>query len=155
MMIAAISGIAESLNIKSIYAVTEYGHPHGDEKYVDLMKGSYSAFWEKYNAKPFRKGIVEMALPLESTPLDQVSANHRRRAKGRREIMAQVADATQRSFAALVREPALEQLQQAVPQGIPASALVPVVLGLCELIIRAGDNVAQTLNDTSLLTFLA
>ncbi len=155
MMIAAIAGIAESLNISSIYAITEYGHPHGDEKYVDLMKGSYSGFWEKYNAKPFRKGIVEMALPLESTPLDQVSANHRRRAKGRREIMAQVSEATQRNFAAILRELAVERQQQALPSGLPASALVPVVLGVCELIIRTGDNIVQNLTDTNILALLA
>jgi uncharacterized protein VirK/YbjX len=155
MLIAAVSGIAESLNIKSIYAITEYGHPHGDEKYVDLMKGSYSGFWEKYNAKPFRKGIVEMALPLESTPLDQVSANHRRRAKGRREVMAQVSVATQKSFAGIVREYALQKQEQAAPSGLPASALVPMALGICELFIRAGDGIVQSLSDSKILALLA
>jgi Protein of unknown function (DUF535) len=154
MMFAAVAGVANTLDLKSIYAITEDGHPHGEDKYVDLMKGSYSGFWEKYNATPVRKGIVEMTLPLESTPLDQVAANHRRRAKGRREVMALIAQAAQQNFTPVISLATKEKPVAAAMNVMPNSALVPLVLGICEIMIRSGDSLSRAMGDSGFLAFL-
>jgi uncharacterized protein VirK/YbjX len=103
MMLASVAGIAQALGNTKLYAICETAHPHAlDAASAEVMKASYSAFWDKYKAVPQCNGIVMMNLPLESTPLDQVSSNHRRRAKGRREVMDNVFTDTAKSVAALL-----------------------------------------------------
>lgn len=112
MMLASVAGIAHSLGCKKLYAINETAHPHAlDAASADIMKASYSAFWEKYKAVPQCDGIVAMNLPLESTPLDQVSSNHRRRAKGRREVMETVFSATSNSISIVLPKSDLQSLQ--------------------------------------------
>lgn len=103
MMLASVAGIAQALGRDKFYAINETAHPHAlDAASVNVMKASYSGFWEKYKAVPQRDGIVAMNVPLESTPLDQVSSNHRRRAKARREVMENVFNETAKSFSTLL-----------------------------------------------------
>jgi uncharacterized protein VirK/YbjX len=98
MMLASVAGIARALGSQKLYAINEVAHPHAlDAASTEVMKASYSGFWHKYKAEPVRDGIVAMNIPLESTPLDQVSSNHRRRAKARREVMENVYNDTAKS----------------------------------------------------------
>jgi uncharacterized protein VirK/YbjX len=94
LMIAAVSGIGRYLGQNHLLAVNEDAHPAWKVTSADFMRRSYSEFWEKYGAVPLREGLVKIDLPLESTPLDQVSSNHRQRAKDRRELMTQVSEIT-------------------------------------------------------------
>ncbi len=103
MMLASVAGIAHAFGCAKLYAINEAAHPHAlDAASTEVMKASYSSFWEKYKAVALREGIVAMNLPLESTPLDQVSSNHRRRAKGRREVMENVYNDTAKSMQSLL-----------------------------------------------------
>jgi uncharacterized protein VirK/YbjX len=106
MMLACLAGIGRGLNLGAVFAITEEAHPHNlDEQSAKLMSGSYSQFWTKYFSEPCGRGMVRMNIPLETTPLDQVSGNHRRRAKGRREVMENVSAETGTSFTACLIDP--------------------------------------------------
>jgi uncharacterized protein VirK/YbjX len=103
MMLASVAGIARAFGSSKLYAINEAAHPHAlDAASTEVMKASYSGFWHKYKAEPVRDGIVAMNIPLESTPLDQVSSNHRRRAKARREVMENVYNDTAKSVQTLL-----------------------------------------------------
>jgi uncharacterized protein VirK/YbjX len=103
MMLASVAGIARAFGNTKLYAINETAHPHAmDSASIDVMKASYSGFWHKYKAEPQRDGIVAINIPLESTPLDQVSSNHRRRAKGRREVMDNVFNESAKSMSAVL-----------------------------------------------------
>jgi uncharacterized protein VirK/YbjX len=103
MMLASVAGIAQAFGSTKLYAINETAHPHAlDVASAEIMKASYSGFWEKYKAVSQYDGIVVMNLPLESTPLDQVSSNHRRRAKARREVMETIFTETTKSVASLL-----------------------------------------------------
>jgi uncharacterized protein VirK/YbjX len=117
LMLACVAGIGRALNHSAIYAITEATHPHAtDAETIRVMGGSYSQFWQKYFAEEVGRGNVKIRIPLESTPLDQVSSNHRRRAKARREVMERVSAATAAAFAAAVADqPAQHRPAQAPP----------------------------------------
>jgi uncharacterized protein VirK/YbjX len=110
LMLASLAGLARALDQDKLFAITENAHPHAtDEATAKVMSGSYSQFWQKYFAEPAGRGNVKIKIPLETTPLDQVSSNHRRRAKARREIMERVSTETSVAFAsALLGKTAIE-----------------------------------------------
>jgi uncharacterized protein VirK/YbjX len=121
LTLAGLAGIGLGLGLDAIYAVTEDAHPHSlDAAQTKTMAASYSLLWGAFLAEPCGRGIVKLAVPLESKPLDQVSANHRRRAKGRREIISSVSTEVATAFAASMRigtpRPA-DPLDQMPPRG--------------------------------------
>jgi uncharacterized protein VirK/YbjX len=138
LMISAVAGIGRCLGQNHFLAVHEEAHPALKDTSASVMRRSYSEFWEKYGAVPLRDGLVKIALPLESTPLDQVSSNHRRRAKARRELMAQVSDVTaetlrnQLKFAQPFTQADNENVAGANPESTEGAALraVPSYLQL-------------------------
>jgi len=155
MMLGAVAGIAQALGLNEIYAITEDSHPHAEDGSVDVMRGSYSAFWEKYNATAVQEGLVRFAVPLESTPLDQVSANHRRRAKGRREVMAAISEAAQANLSSWISDQRrTAPIAKSLARKTPVAVMAPVVLGACDLVFNAGSTLIQTLNEIGAVNFL-
>jgi uncharacterized protein VirK/YbjX len=150
MMLACLAGIGRGLGLDAIHAITEEVHPHNlDPEAGKLMAGSYSQFWTKYFAIPTKQGIVSMKIPLETTPLDQVSGNHRRRAKGRREVMENVSAETARLFAAgLIEKPETNEIAEA-----PISPATPIAAGLVPSAAMA-LVIAKTSEGSALTSFL-
>ncbi len=130
MMLASVAGIAQAFGSPKLYAINEAAHPHAlDAESIQVMKASYSGFWHKYKAEPIRDGIVSMRLPLESTPLDQVSSNHRRRAKARREVMENVCNDTAMSVQSLLEShrASLSVTSKAKSDYVPYAAALAVM----------------------------
>jgi uncharacterized protein VirK/YbjX len=60
---------------------------------------NYNAFWETYLVRQKGASIYTIPIPFPERPTDQVSAAHRRRAKRKRRIKKQIADAVGAAFA--------------------------------------------------------
>ena len=136
MMIASVAGVARALGKSDFFAVHERAHPAVKEGTSEGMQRSYSEFWGKYGAVVQREGLMKIALPLESTPLDQVSSNHRRRAKARREVMTQVSDTSAETLCAHMHfkppklPPTAENAASVVSDGTARTALLAAPMTL-------------------------
>ncbi len=100
--LAALAGIALANGTRALAAIRHDAHAAYSRSDAQVLRKSYDEFWAVFHATELDEKAYRIAVPFELGDLAEVSANHRRRAKLRRERWSEVTEsacATLRSFA--------------------------------------------------------
>ena len=86
LCLAGAAGIALACGASAMYGIDEHQTLVAD-KAESTMQSNYSDCWSKFNATRSSQRAWRIPLPLDSTPIEQVSSKKRRRARARRRLL--------------------------------------------------------------------
>lgn len=98
LCMAALEGLAQAYGMNQLLAIAHKDQLAYEPRHRASFLNSYEVFWAQYHARPVGQAFA-IDLPLASTPLDQVKAKHRGRARQRRELGAEVSASARRMLA--------------------------------------------------------
>jgi uncharacterized protein VirK/YbjX len=91
---AALAGVALANGAREIAAIKYEAHPTYSPDNAEALKKSYDEFWKIFQATELDEKSYRISVPFEVRDLAQVSATHRRRARGRRQHWSAVQEST-------------------------------------------------------------
>jgi uncharacterized protein VirK/YbjX len=104
LCLAAVAGIALACGADSLFGLDEAACLAAAKS--DYRLGpNYSECWTKFNATRSSPHAWKIPLPLDSTPIEQVSSSKRRRARARRRLLDEIELSSFRAFNELRRSP--------------------------------------------------
>ncbi len=92
LCMGAVVGIAAGLGHDKIFGITPERQPAWSSDRQDQFETTYAGFWESLGARRASALSYVIDLPLHMTPLDEMDAGRRRRARQRRAHIAAVED---------------------------------------------------------------
>jgi hypothetical protein len=104
LCLAGVAGIALACGADALYGIDE-ARSLVAGKSDDTLTPNYSGCWTIFNATRSSPQAWRMPLPLDSTPIEQVSANKRRRARARRRLLDSIELSSFDALNSLRREP--------------------------------------------------
>jgi len=96
--LAALGGLAAANEFPDVLAIRHDAQIAYETSYDAGFRNSYSGLWEKYGAVEVDASVYRLRIPLETRPLDEVSASHRNRARNRRAHWDEIRDSAQRTL---------------------------------------------------------
>ncbi len=94
-MFAALTGLTGAVGQSRVVGVRDQCQIAFEPRYADGFRRAYDDFWLNFGGKPVGDHGLEMPVPAVVTPLAQLKARHRARARQRREHWRQITEAAQ------------------------------------------------------------
>jgi Protein of unknown function (DUF535) len=104
LCLAGVAGIALACGADAMYGIDEHRSLVAG-KSDDTLAPNYSGLWTIFNAARSSPQAWRIPLPLDSTPIEQVSSSKRRRARTRRRLLDSISSASFEAINDLRREP--------------------------------------------------
>jgi hypothetical protein len=102
-MFAALTGLTQAVGQTRVVGVRDHRQIAFEPRYADGFRRAYDDFWLSFGGQPSSPHGWEMPVPAVVTPLDQLKAKHRARARQRRQHWRQIADDVQASLSPYLR----------------------------------------------------
>jgi len=93
--LAALNGVAAALDQQRIVGVRDICQIAFEPGHAASFKRSYDDFWSDFGGRPVGPHGLEMPVPAAVTPLCELQAKHRARARQRREHWRLIAESTE------------------------------------------------------------
>jgi uncharacterized protein VirK/YbjX len=90
LLMSALAGLAQAWGINRVLGVRADRHLSAGSLMRPPRSFDYTAFWERYHARPCASGHHVMCLPFDEKPIEQIAAHHRNRTLKKRQFKRSV-----------------------------------------------------------------